>query len=224
MISISAGATVLPTLAEVPLLAAAPRHASTYCELHNNRPKTAETSAIRVARKSQKRFRDTPRFQFQAVLARPQPFLSRSVEKRGDQSRFKCRNMVKCYAIRSMHAPTHRPAAARDSAVQPPQGSVSGQVVVVSGIGGLCACSAPACTHVVSSSSSGTSSQQLGACAITHTHTHTNTHRLWRSVVEGAAHHSPMTLHAACRLLQQAKSKEFAIAQERTARTAAGDA
>eukprot|EP01046_Picozoa_sp_COSAG06_P007743 COSAG06_NODE_383_length_16525_cov_86.720017_9_plen_321_part_00 len=34
------------------------------------------------ARKSQKRFRDTPRFKFQAVLFR-------SVEKRGDQSRFK---------------------------------------------------------------------------------------------------------------------------------------
>jgi hypothetical protein len=30
-------------------------------------------------------------FKFQAVLARTQPFLSRSVEKRGDQSRFKCR-------------------------------------------------------------------------------------------------------------------------------------
>jgi hypothetical protein len=28
-------------------------------------------------------------FKFQAVLARIQPFLSRSVEKRGDQSRFK---------------------------------------------------------------------------------------------------------------------------------------
>jgi hypothetical protein len=39
------------------------------------------------ARKSQKRFQDTPRFKFQAVLARIQPFLSRSVEKRGDQSR-----------------------------------------------------------------------------------------------------------------------------------------
>ena len=38
---------------------------------------------------SQKRFRDTPRFKFQAVWARIQPFLSRSVEKRGDQSRFK---------------------------------------------------------------------------------------------------------------------------------------
>jgi hypothetical protein len=40
------------------------------------------------ARKSQKRFRDTPRFKFQAVLARTQPFLSRSVEKRGDQTGF----------------------------------------------------------------------------------------------------------------------------------------
>jgi hypothetical protein len=30
-------------------------------------------------------------FKFQAVFARTQPFLSRSVEKRGDQSRFKCR-------------------------------------------------------------------------------------------------------------------------------------
>jgi hypothetical protein len=53
------------------------------------------------ARKSQKRFRDTPMFKFQAVLARTQPFLSRSVEKRGDQSRFKCRKMVNYYAIRS---------------------------------------------------------------------------------------------------------------------------
>ena len=41
------------------------------------------------ARKSQKRFRDTPRFKFQAVLARTQPFPPRSAEKRGDQSRFK---------------------------------------------------------------------------------------------------------------------------------------
>jgi hypothetical protein len=38
------------------------------------------------ARKSQTRFRDTPRFKFQAVLGRIQPFLCRSVEKRGDQS------------------------------------------------------------------------------------------------------------------------------------------
>jgi hypothetical protein len=30
-------------------------------------------------------------FKFRAVLARTQPFLSRSVEKRGDQSRFKCK-------------------------------------------------------------------------------------------------------------------------------------
>jgi hypothetical protein len=42
------------------------------------------------ARKSQKRFRDTPMFKFQAVLAQIQPFLSRNVEKRGDQSRVKC--------------------------------------------------------------------------------------------------------------------------------------
>jgi hypothetical protein len=40
-------------------------------------------------------------FKFQAVLARTQPFLSRSVEKRGDQTRFKCRKMVNYYAIRS---------------------------------------------------------------------------------------------------------------------------
>jgi hypothetical protein len=40
-------------------------------------------------------------FKFQAVLARTQPFLSRSVEKRGDQSRFKCRKTVNYYAIRS---------------------------------------------------------------------------------------------------------------------------
>ena len=40
-------------------------------------------------------------FKFQAVLARTQPFLSRNVEKRGDQSRFKCRKTVNYYAIRS---------------------------------------------------------------------------------------------------------------------------
>ena len=40
-------------------------------------------------------------FNFRAVLARTQPFLSRNVEKRGDQSRFKCRKMVNYYAIRS---------------------------------------------------------------------------------------------------------------------------
>jgi hypothetical protein len=50
--------------------------------------KTAESSANRVARKSQKRFRDTPRFKFQELLAQIQPFLFRSVEKRGDQSWF----------------------------------------------------------------------------------------------------------------------------------------
>ena len=41
------------------------------------------------ARKSQKRFRDTPRFKFQAVLARIQPFLSRNVEKTGRPIRSK---------------------------------------------------------------------------------------------------------------------------------------
>jgi hypothetical protein len=34
-------------------------------------------------------------------LARTQPFLSRSVEKRGDQPRFKSRKMANYYAIRS---------------------------------------------------------------------------------------------------------------------------
>ena len=42
-------------------------------------------------------------FKFQAVLARTQQFLSRSVEKRGDQSRFKCRKRVNYYAIRSTY-------------------------------------------------------------------------------------------------------------------------
>jgi hypothetical protein len=41
------------------------------------------------ARKSQTRLRDTTRFKFQAVLSLTQPLLSRRVEKRGDQSRFK---------------------------------------------------------------------------------------------------------------------------------------
>eukprot|EP01046_Picozoa_sp_COSAG06_P050155 COSAG06_NODE_7877_length_2345_cov_9.581923_3_plen_133_part_00 len=54
-------------------------------------PKRLKLRLSGSARKSQKRFRDTPRFKFQAVLARTQPFLSHSVEKRGDQSRFKCR-------------------------------------------------------------------------------------------------------------------------------------
>ena len=62
-------------------------------------PKRLKLRLSGSARKSQKRFRDTPRFKFQAVLARTQPFLSRSVEKRGDQSRFKCRKMVRYYAI-----------------------------------------------------------------------------------------------------------------------------
>jgi hypothetical protein len=52
------------------------------------------------ARKSQKRFRDTPRFKFQAVLARTQPFLSRNVEKRGDQSRFKSLDLYTRTSIR----------------------------------------------------------------------------------------------------------------------------
>ena len=64
-------------------------------------PKRLKLRLSGSARKSQKRFRDTPRFKFQAVLARTQPFLSRSVEKRGDQTRFKCRKMVNYYAIRS---------------------------------------------------------------------------------------------------------------------------
>ena len=52
-------------------------------------PKRLKLRLSGSARKSQKRFRDTPRLKFRAVLARTQPFLSRSVEKRGDQSRFK---------------------------------------------------------------------------------------------------------------------------------------
>jgi hypothetical protein len=51
-------------------------------------PKRLKLRLSGSARKSRKRFRDTPMFKFQAVLARTQPFLSRSVEKRGDQSRF----------------------------------------------------------------------------------------------------------------------------------------
>ena len=54
-------------------------------------PKRLKLRLSGSARKSQKWFRDTPRFKFQAVLARTQPFLSRNAEKRGDQSRFKCR-------------------------------------------------------------------------------------------------------------------------------------
>jgi hypothetical protein len=64
-------------------------------------PKRLKLRLSGSARKSQKRFRDTPRFKFRAVLARTQPFLSRSVEKRGDQARFKCRKMVNYYTIRS---------------------------------------------------------------------------------------------------------------------------
>jgi len=65
-------------------------------------PKRLKLRLSGSARKSQKRFRDTPMFKFWAVLARTQPFLSRSVEKRGDQTRFKCRKMVNYYAIRSI--------------------------------------------------------------------------------------------------------------------------
>jgi hypothetical protein len=64
-------------------------------------PKRLKLRLSGSARKSQKRFRDTPRFKFQAVLARTQPFLSRSVEKWGDQSRFKCSKKVNYFAIRS---------------------------------------------------------------------------------------------------------------------------
>ena len=42
-------------------------------------PKRLKLRLSGSARKSQKRFRDTPRFKFQAGLARTQPFLSRSV-------------------------------------------------------------------------------------------------------------------------------------------------
>eukprot|EP01046_Picozoa_sp_COSAG06_P028134 COSAG06_NODE_2518_length_6729_cov_819.078733_2_plen_237_part_00 len=64
-------------------------------------PKRLKLRLSGSARKSQKRFRDTPMFKFQAVLTHCQPFLSRSVEKRGDQSRFKCRKMANYCAIRS---------------------------------------------------------------------------------------------------------------------------
>jgi hypothetical protein len=64
-------------------------------EAERRRSLYAYSSAKQVSRMrqdagSQKQFRDTPRFKFQAVLARTQPFFtSRSVEKQGDQSRFK---------------------------------------------------------------------------------------------------------------------------------------
>ena len=45
--------------------------------------KTAELRLSGSAGKSQKRFRDTPRFKFRAVFARIQPFLSRNVERMG---------------------------------------------------------------------------------------------------------------------------------------------
>jgi hypothetical protein len=51
-----------------------------YCDLHNNRPKRLKLRLSGSARKSQKRFRDTPTFKFRAVLARTQPFLSHSVK------------------------------------------------------------------------------------------------------------------------------------------------
>jgi hypothetical protein len=70
-------------------------------------PKRLKFRISGSARKSQKRFRDTPMFKFRAVLARTQPFLSRSVEKQGDQSWFKGRKMVNYDAIRS-RALTHR--------------------------------------------------------------------------------------------------------------------
>jgi hypothetical protein len=41
-------------------------------------------------------------FKFQAVLARTQPFFITQRRETGDQSRFKCRQMVRYYAIRSM--------------------------------------------------------------------------------------------------------------------------
>jgi hypothetical protein len=58
------------------------------------RVKTAEACFNRImadhVEKSPKiTIRDTPRFRFAAVLVRIEPFLSRSIEKRGDQSRFK---------------------------------------------------------------------------------------------------------------------------------------
>jgi len=68
--------------------------AANYMEMYLLQPTLVSVKWLRFryqgsARKSQKRFRDTPRVKFQAVLARIQPFLSRSVEKQGDQSRFK---------------------------------------------------------------------------------------------------------------------------------------
>jgi hypothetical protein len=70
-----------------------------YCELHNNRPKTAETSGQLENRKNG--FETRRGSNFRPVWLEPSRFLSRSVEKRCDQSRFKCRKIVNYYAIGS---------------------------------------------------------------------------------------------------------------------------
>jgi hypothetical protein len=49
-------------------------------------PKRLKLRLSGSARKSQKRFRDTPRFKFRAVLTHCQPFLSGSVRKRATNS------------------------------------------------------------------------------------------------------------------------------------------
>ena len=54
------------------------------------RVKTAEAFSAGSAQKPPKNtIRDAPWFRFAAVFARIEPFLFRSIEKRGDQSRFK---------------------------------------------------------------------------------------------------------------------------------------
>jgi hypothetical protein len=67
-------------------------------------PKRLKLRLSGSARKSQKRFRDTPTFKISGRFGSNPAVLSRSVEKRGDQSRFKCRRMVNYSAIRSNRA------------------------------------------------------------------------------------------------------------------------
>jgi hypothetical protein len=75
-----------------------------YCELHNNRPKTAENFGYQGQLENHTNGVEARRgSNFRLCWLEPSRFFitQRTIEKRGDQSRFKCRKMANWDAIRS---------------------------------------------------------------------------------------------------------------------------
>ena len=76
--------------------------------MHNIRPKTAETSAIRVSKKITKTVSRHAEVQISGRFDPLPAVFKRQREKKGDQFKFKRRKMVNYYAIRSMVPTTSR--------------------------------------------------------------------------------------------------------------------